>query len=315
MRYILLLMLCCNAAFSALPVVVSRPWAQLGADDSAAQTKIFRSQNIAIMSFVAELKKSNILAKDVKYITDQQTNEIWVTADHKTLVDIAHWLKVVDKAPQQISIRARIVYIDNNQLQHLGLTLQQSETNTSSDDDGIHIPILHFHDSAVLDAQIDALKQKGYAKIVASPELLTTNNTEASISSGDEIPYQEKASMGSTSASFKKAVMLLSVTPSVLADNHLTLSIHLNQDQVSKSLVNGVPLINTRELKTVVRLSNNQTVVLGGIQQTRVEKSHGGIPFLSDIPVLGYLFGRRSDEQQRQSLWIILTPHIVSRKT
>ena len=146
----------------------------------------------------------------------------------------------------------------------------------------------------------------------AANELAQGNHAvQVDISSGDEIPYQEKSSMGATSASFKKAVMLLSVTPSVLAGNHLTLSIRLNQDQVSKSLVNGVPLINTRELKTVVRLSNNQTVVLGGIQQTRLEKSHGGIPFLSDIPVLGYLFGRHRDEQQRQSLWIILTPHIV----
>ena len=310
---VLLIISCVTVCASSLPEVVLRPWGDANAHDISLQTRIIRLRSISADKFIAELKSAHILEKDAHYIIDKLTNSVWLQADAKILHIISDWQRAVDRAPRQVSIRARIVYIDDNQLRQLGLSVQQTSKQDAGASGGFHIPILHFRDSSTLNAQIDLLQHKGRAKIVASPELLTTKHQVASIASGDEIPYQETTSSGATSATFKKAVMRLAVTPEILSKNYLSLTIALNQDQVSKSLVNGVPAIKTRELKTIVRLHNNQTVVLGGIKQTRSEVSRRGIPILSQIPVLGLLFGQHKNELQQQSLWIILTPHIVSQ--
>jgi type II secretory pathway component HofQ len=313
--FIYALVLIFSFAYSALPNVSVRPWGVVDTDSDQIKFRVFHLKSIGADAFLAELKSAKILDSNAKYALDKQTNSLMISAGEQSLDLAAKWLNSVDKPAQQISIRARIVYIDNNQLQHLGITFNQATKDAAESAGQFQIPVLRLHAALAIDAQLDLLKQEGYAKIVASPELVTTNNSIASISSGDEIPYQEKTSMGSTSATFKKAVMSLAVTPHILSKNNLRLDIKLNQDQVSKALVNGVPLISTRSLSTVVRMQNNQTVVLGGIVQTRLEKNKSGIPVLSDIPVLGYLFGRHRDEQQKQTLWIILTPHIISSKS
>lgn len=162
----------------------------------------------------------------------------------------------------------------------------------------------------ILDLELMALENEGLGKIVASPRLVTSNQQQAYIESGEEIPYQEASSSGATSVSFKKAVLRLEVTPQITPDDHIILDLKVNQDSRG-AVTNGVPAINTREMHTKVLVANGETVVLGGIYQQNKTQNKMRVPFLSKLPVIGWMFKNETNSDQRNELLIFVTPKII----
>lgn len=305
------------AAEVKMPNVTTRAWGSIAnVTDSVKQVmqqRLFRLKYITAKDAAAQMQNSkNIFVKKGNYTIDERNNLLLLRGSAKQLQQTQKWLQTIDRPSQQVLIHAKIVYIDDNCLQRLGLSVLMQQSDSSKQQfETARLPLVKLSDLHALSAEIDALSETGHAEVIASPQLLTTNLHAAAIASGEEIPYQQSAGNGVTSSTFKKALMRLQVLPRVLFNKDMLLAIDLNQDQVSHTLINGLPIINTRELKTQVELHDNQTVVLGGIKQYRQQRSRHGIPFLSRIPVLGYLFGRRVNERQKQSLLIIITPRIV----
>jgi type IV pilus assembly protein PilQ len=120
-----------------------------------------------------------------------------------------------------------------------------------------------------LNLELSALDVDGRGRLVSSPRVLTANQVEALIEQGTEIPYEEATSSGSTSVTFKKAVLSLKVKPQITPDGRLQLTIEVNKDSAtlrSRRLL-GVPAIETKKVKSEVLIENGGTVVIGGIYE------------------------------------------------
>jgi type IV pilus assembly protein PilQ len=178
----------------------------------------------------------------------------------------------------------------------------------------IALAILDF-DDFLIDLEISAAQAEGKGEIVSSPRVITANQREAVIEQGVEVPYQESASSGATTTSFKKAVLSLKVTPQITPDDRVILDLEVNKDSVGElvpSATGGfVPSIDTRSITTQVLVDDGQTVVLGGILETDRREAERKVPFLGDIPGLGRLFKSTSRSNNRDELLIFVTPKIL----
>jgi type IV pilus assembly protein PilQ len=178
----------------------------------------------------------------------------------------------------------------------------------------IALAILDF-DDFLIDLELSAAQAEGTGKIVSAPRVITANQREAVIEQGVEIPYQESASSGATTTQFKKAVLSLKVTPQITPDDRVILDLEVNKDSVGQlvpSATGGfVPSIDTRSITTQVLVNDGQTVVLGGIMETEERDTEKKVPWLGDIPGLGYLFKTSGKSNQRDELLIFVTPKIL----
>jgi len=168
----------------------------------------------------------------------------------------------------------------------------------------------------LVDLELAALQAEGRGEIVSTPRLITLNQQEARIEQGVEIPYQQSASSGATTTQFKKAVLSLVVTPQITPDNNIIMDLLVNKDNVGEltpSATGGlVPSIDTRLVETRVLVRDGQTVVLGGIYETETRETVTKVPFLGDLPGLGFLFRSTSNVSDKSELLIFVTPKILN---
>ncbi len=165
--------------------------------------------------------------------------------------------------------------------------------------------------SFLLQLELSALIAEGRGEDIASPRVITSNQHEAVIESGVQIPYQEASSSGATSVSFQDAVLSLRVTPQITPDDRIIMDLEVNQDTVSSTVVNGTPAINTRNVSTQVLVQNGETVVLGGVYTSSDRKSIDRTPFFGDLPYVGFLFKRTATDATKSELLIFITPKIL----
>ena len=167
----------------------------------------------------------------------------------------------------------------------------------------------------LVDLELSAAEAETEAKDISSPRVITANQKEATIMQGVEIPYQQSASSGATSISFKNAVLQLKVTPQITPDNRIILDLDVRDDEVGQVVVESggvnVPSIDTREVTTQVLVNDGQTVVLGGILANKSTNTVNKVPWLGDIPVLGHLFKNTDRTNNKDELLIFVTPKIV----
>ncbi|MEO8063719.1 MAG: type IV pilus secretin PilQ [Pseudomonadota bacterium] len=167
----------------------------------------------------------------------------------------------------------------------------------------------------LIDLELSAAQAEGRGEVISTPRVITANQREAMIEQGTEIPYQESASSGATTISFKKAVLSLKVTPQVTPDNRVVLDLVVKKDSVGQIIVGGagqqVPSIDTRTITTSVIVNDGQTVVLGGILETERRETEKKVPYLGDVPILGRLFKTTGKTNNKDELLIFVTPKIL----
>ena len=160
-----------------------------------------------------------------------------------------------------------------------------------------------------LDAALRALVSDGNGKIVAHPEVITVDNKEATIQSGQKIPIKTFDPSGNVVITFEEVGTILRVTPHITSENRILL--HLKPERSTYEFdPNGV-IINTNNAETNVVVENGQTVVIGGLTTQDVVKNHIGVPVLKDIPLLGHLFGYTKKRVENRDLVIFVTPTVV----
>lgn len=251
-------------------------------------------------------KTAKLLSLNGHIIVISERNQLWIRDEPSHVKEIAHFISATDKPNPQILIKAKILLLDESSLQTLGIHLHVSpQTNQSS------IPLIEFTNHTLLQVQLNALAEQGHAIILSAPTLITNNRKTAHIESGEEIPYQQQENYGNTSTSFKKAVLSLRVTPTLLPDNKITLSLQINQDKPSDLYINGSPAITTEQLETTVTVKNQQTLVLGGIYEQSTSQRDTHVPWVSKIPLLGFLFKSTQKESNKKQLVILITPSLL----
>lgn len=163
-----------------------------------------------------------------------------------------------------------------------------------------------------LDIAISAHENQGDVKIISSPKIATLHNKEASIEQGLRIPYRKYTTEGTVTTDFIDANLKLTVTPHVTNDGYIKMSIKAKKDAPDRSVVvDEVPSIDKKEAITEVLVKDGGVVVIAGVYS--IEKSDGteGIPLLSKIPLLGWLFKREAKEDKRRDLLIFISPKIL----
>ena len=165
--------------------------------------------------------------------------------------------------------------------------------------------------SYLLQLELSAMQSEGSGEIISSPRIITGNQQEATITQGSEIPYVESAGVGAVAqVQFKQAVLELKVTPQITPDDRINMELSIKKDSVG-ARINGNISIDKRQVKTNVLVDNGDTVVLGGVYERSSSNNITRVPFLSDLPLIGNLFKRRSSRDDKSELLIFITPRIL----
>lgn len=165
--------------------------------------------------------------------------------------------------------------------------------------------------NTLIDLELSALQSEGKGEIISNPRVVTADQQEAIIQQGSEIPYQRAASSGATAVSFKEALLSMKVTPQITPDGRILLDLEVNKDGISGTVVQGVPVIDTKSVKTQVLVNNGDTVVLGGIFEQTVADTTTRVPFFGDLPFIGALFRSNVAKDEKAELLIFVTPKIL----
>lgn len=254
----------------------------------------------------------SLLSKRGFLQTDVRTNQICVRDIQENLSVIAKLIRRMDVPVRQVLIEARLASVDSDFERKLGIHFSVQDGVSTGDASAGHysLAVATLADGSLLDVQLAALENEGHGELISSPSLFTANQQPASIESGEEIPYQEISRSGATGVSFKKAVLSLKVTPQILPNNQVQLQLQVNQDRPSSHIVLGVPAITTRQISSHVLARNGQTIVLGGIFESSTDDATERLPFISNLPVVGWLFQQKSKTESKRELLIFITPHI-----
>ncbi|GAD80579.1 hypothetical protein VEZ01S_37_01440 [Vibrio ezurae NBRC 102218] len=276
---------------------------------------------------------------------DERTNSLLIYDHPDNLLRVVEIIDALDIPVKQVQIEARIVTVNEGELDELGVRWGFTNINTEfnvtpsieaskgsvdiADHLNVNLGLANPNASTIafqlaklgsdtlLDLELSALQAESRAEIISSPRLVTTNKQAAYIEQGSEIPYLEAAASGATSISFRKAVLSLKVVPQITPDNHLVLDLVVTQDrpgQVVKTGIGESVAIDTQRVQTQVLVENGETIVLGGIYQKSIVRNVEKVPYLSDIPWFGRFFKRTSDKFGRSELLIFVTPSILFPK-
>ena len=168
--------------------------------------------------------------------------------------------------------------------------------------------------NGILSAQLSAMQREGKVNILSSPSITTLDNQKAIIESGKEVPYQTVEN-DEVKIEYKKAVLSLEVTPHVIGGNTLKLNINTRKDELDfVNSVGGNPAIRTKSAVTNVLLFDGQTTVIGGLSEENSDNTDKGVPWLKDIPILGYLFAGKRSIDSLDEVLIFITPHILGEQ-
>jgi len=183
-------------------------------------------------------------------------------------------------------------------------------TNNSIEGATSGIGIIKTFGTAALKVELEALQSLGLNEILSSPSVFTLNNQEATITQGDQIPYQT-TSDGTTTTEFKEAALALTVTPSIIGDGNVLLDIQVNND--SPKTIDGAdePGISTNEIKTKLLVSDGDIVVIGGIKKNTKSNTRSKTPGLGDTPVIGNLFKSKNKTDELKELLIFIAPRVI----
>jgi type IV pilus assembly protein PilQ len=171
-------------------------------------------------------------------------------------------------------------------------------------------------DGALLDMRLSAGELLGLSKVIAAPKVTTLDKREAKISQGESIPFQTTSLQG-TQTTFVDANLELNVTPQITSRDpkevgkQIMMKVRATRNAVGARSNPAGPSIDRRETNTQVIIRDGETMVVGGVFIDTQNNSVAGIPYLSRVPVLGWLFKNKTESVAKQELLIFLTPSIV----
>jgi len=279
------------------------------------------------------------VAPGTKIFGDEITNSIIILSTPKDYSLIEDVIKQMDVMPRQVLIEVLVAEIRLTGELKFGLEwyLRSHFTLDNTKLTGINA----FGESVASFDATDVLKQTGFsfalidtaevvrgllqtlatdskAKIISSPHIMVSDNREARIQVGDQVPVETGTSVTSggetvTTIQYRDTGSVLKVKPFINEGGLVTLELKQEFSLVSSEKgVGDNPIFSTRTAETNVVVKNGQTIIIGGLIREDTRSSNNGIPILKDIPILGYLFGASDSSTDRTELVVLITPHVMS---
>ncbi|PID71806.1 MAG: type II secretion system protein GspD [Desulfobulbus propionicus] len=297
-------------------------------------------------------KTAPLLSSDIKVMADVETNALIITAPREDYLVLEDVIKKLDIPRRMVYMEALIMEVQMTKDFSLGLQysgakdlanntgffggFSGSQTNpygglngfsTSAAaptvlssgftmgvlKQGINIGDVYFPN---LGAVINAYKNDEDINIIATPQILTTDNKEASIKVGENIPYitsrnTTDSQQDYTNYEYKDVATSLTITPQINQADVVRLDIGVEVIKLKGTAEDDTPSTFTRTANTTVVVHNEETVVLGGMIGQDTNTGEYKVPLLGDIPLVGWLFKTRSEREDKTNLFIFITPHIV----
>ena len=167
--------------------------------------------------------------------------------------------------------------------------------------------------SGVLEAQLAALETTNQGKIISSPRITTMDNVKATIKQGQQIPVVTPATTSApATVTFKDALLQLEVKPRITDEGKISMEIKASKDSPNYSqAIQGNYPIDTNMVESHVVIGDGETIVIGGVENKTESKGEDGVPWLSKLPVLGWLFKSEATKKEGRKLMIFVTPRII----
>jgi type IV pilus assembly protein PilQ len=311
---------------------------QLNIKQEALMTKIFPISYSTLDELQTILKEYSTPERG-RMSLDQRTNSIIVKDTAEVIERMKKIIELLDTATPQILIEAKIVEAEEQYAKSIGLAggfgfgydrTQSGDTGpgwtfNSASTDGAGAPgnLLGLNISRGslrnLNFNLQLLESESKVRIVSSPKIITQNKKAATISNSDQTSFQTTTvSNGVTTAGFESvsANLNLTVTPQVTNEGSIAMQVSLTKSGFGTRLTNTAPPNQTtRSVNTNVLVDNGSTIVIGGLYNTESSESVSGIPFLKDLPLLGWLFRTPyNPTNRRNELIIFLTPRIINQE-
>lgn len=239
---------------------------------------------------------------------DRRTNQLTMKASVLEHQNIEEIVRRLDREMPQINVEARVEEITSGAAKELGIAYEFRPATSD-------FP-LKFNPVTV--ATLQALEEQGKAKLLANPNISTTDSQKGRIFIGDKYPIvtSKQSSEGiEYQVEYIEIGTELTIIPRINEDDVVTVVVYANVSSITewKKLANGddIPLIRTREASSVIRLRDGETFVLSGLNYSKQNNQKQSVPFLSNIPLLGNLFKATTEDNEGTEVVIFLTPKIV----
>ena len=226
-------------------------------------------------------------------------------------------------AEAMVEIAVEVTEINNNMANQLGIkwldTIEAGELSIPSDDlvpsPLPQVPSLintgEWSRYSALKAELKMLQEKGAAQILSKPKILTKSGSSAKVLIGGEIPIVASG-VGGGSIDWKQFGIKAEILPKIIAPNTIDLILTTEVSRLDwANSVNNNPAIMKREASSNLVLKSGQTIAIAGMIESKKEQRSVGIPLLSDIPILGYLFSRKTLTDVKTNILIFVTPRII----
>ncbi|MCX7913657.1 MAG: hypothetical protein N2511_03630 [Thermodesulfovibrionales bacterium] len=284
-----------------------------------------------------------LVSADTRVFADEVTNSLIIVATPADYSFIEETIKQLDTVPRQVMIEALIAEVElrddlsfgiawslrtdinitnmkpfNRDITLSGLLGQRPSALTDKFE-GSGFTFLATDSKGIVRAKLEALASQAKLKVLASPHILVSDNREARIQIGDQVPIatSETNITGTTqiqrTIQYKDTGIILKVKPQVNEGGLVSLDI---TQEVSNFFIQRIfdtdqVVIKKREATTNLVVQNGHTIVIGGLIRDDIQTTREGLPILSKIPLLGYLFSNTSEKNTRTELVMLLTPYVV----
>ena len=272
------------------------------------------------------------ISGDIHVIADKDNNALMILASQSDYEKIEVAIRKLDVVPRQVLIDVTIAEVTLTDEFRFGLEwyfgsakrATSSGSGRFSDGNGSTMGaagVASWWSSMNAGAALNLLGTDSRVKVISSPHIMVTDNQIAKINVGDRVPTtsQTQAVAGTntgviSSIQYLDTGILLSVTPHINAGGMVTMEINQEVSTASKTTTSGIdsPTISKRAVQSTVVVQSGETMVLGGLITENKTKSTSGLPFLSQIPVVGSLFGNQDYANNRTELVILITPRMVA---
>ena len=270
----------------------------------------------------------------IRIIADESINALVVLASKRQYRMVSEALRKLDIMPLQVLIEATIAEVTLNDELRYGLqwffkTGGDSELTLSEAASGAAAQIFPgfsylFQTGGDVRVVLNALDSITDVNVISSPQLMVLDNQTARLQVGDQVPIATQSSVSVTDPDapivnqiqFLDTGVILNVTPRVNAGGMVILEIEQQVSDVVATTTSGIdsPTIRQRQISSTVAVQSGETIALGGLIRESSSHTSSGLPILKDIPVVGALFGKTSNNTTRTELLVLITPRVVSNQ-
>lgn len=278
-----------------------------------------------------------VLTKRGRATYELKTNTLIITDTARKIQEVRELLARLDVPARQVMIEARVVVATDGWSRDLGARLGFSATKSGNlfgdphqaDAIGlgqslpstvgaanVALSLLNLANGNLLSLELRALEADNKGKVISNPRVMTSNQKPAVILNGTQIPYITPGTANSpATVTFKDAFLCLLVDPQILNNDAIILTVEVQKDAVRDiANIGDNPAIDTKRIKTQVRVNNGETLVLGGIFDGDESSSVNKVPLLGDVPLFGNLFKTTTKENSKTELIIFITPRIIDER-